>query len=199
MLTEHSFGDIGYYCYEPQDAAGVRPVIFHIHGAGSRGCDLQMAAKNNPELGYAAARSDFPFRIYGPQCSCDTWFDCYERLLSLVDFVREKEKDAPLYLTGISMGGYCSWQVLASRPDTFRRAIICCGGGMYWNAGRIKTPVRIFHGEQDTVVYPEESRRMAEALRRCGRDAALTIHPDLDHNVWSRVFSDPDNYAWLLS
>lgn len=200
MLTEHSDRPLPYYLYEPDlPARGPRPVILHIHGAGSRGKDLKMAADNNPEVRYAAAHADFPFRIYGPQCGEDTWFDCYERLLSFVDLIREREAGAPLYLTGISMGGYCSWQLLQSRPDTFRRALICCGGGMYWNAARILTPVRIFHGEQDTVVYPEESRRMAQALSCAGRDAALTVYPDLAHDVWSRVFSDPQNYAWLLS
>ena len=70
---------------------------------------------------------------------------------------------------------------------------------MYWNAGRLKEiPLRLFHGEKDTTVYPEESRRMAEKITESGGTVTLTVYPDCDHDCWSRAFDDAETMKWLL-
>ncbi len=196
MIEKKRFQQLSYYV--ANDKRKAQPVIVHIHGAGSRGNDLQIAIDANPILRYAEQNTDFPFKIYAPQCHRDTWFDLYEQLSAFLDYVREQEENVELYLTGISMGGYCSWQLLQSKPTLFRKAIVCCGGGMYWNAQAIKTPVRAFHGKLDETVFWEESQKMVNAVRACGGDAELTVYDELAHNVWDRVFSDKKNYRWLL-
>ena len=80
----------------------------------------------------------------------------------------------------------------------FNKAFICCGGGMYWNSGAIKDiKFRIFHGEQDVAVFPEESRRMYARLKEAGADVRLTIYPECDHNCWDKAYSDLDNLRWI--
>ncbi len=197
MVERKKFKEISYYVANDKKN-GVQPVIVHIHGAGSRGSDLQIAINGNPILRYLQTDGEFPFKIYAPQCHANTWFDLYEQLSAFLDFIQEQEKGNELYLTGISMGGYCSWQILQSKPNFFKKAIICCGGGMYWNAARIKTPVKAFHGKLDLVVYVEESQKMVNAVKANGGYAELTIYDDLAHNVWDTVFSNADNYRWLL-
>ncbi len=196
-MIKKKFKGISYYVAN-DDKSGKQPIIVHIHGAGSRGNDLQTAIDANPLLAYLKRHADFPFKIYAPQCHANTWFDIYERLSAFIDFIQKKEKGATLYLTGISMGGYCAWSLLQSKPTLFRKAIICCGGGMYWNAGRIKTPVRAFHGKLDSTVRYEESQKMVEAVNASGGQAELTLYDELSHNVWDRVFSTEENYNWLL-
>ena len=84
--------------------------------------------------------------------------------------------------------------------DLFNKAIVCCGGGMYWNSGRLKDiKFRIFHGENDDVVYPEEARRMYARLKEACADVSLTIYPDTNHNCWDKTYSNYDNLKWLFS
>ena len=131
----------------------------------------------------------------------DTWFDNFNELLDLVKemvnlpFVDKSKVTG----SGISMGGYAMYQVLMSLPELFNKAIICCGGGMYWNSGRIKNiKFRIFHGEQDTAVYPEEAKRMYARLKEACADVELTLYPECDHNCWDKTYSNLDNLSWIV-
>lgn len=176
------------------------PIIIHLHGAGSRGSDVSIL-KNQAIMSYATKAKDFPFVMFLPQCSANCWFDVFEQLKafvkSLVDlpFV-DKSK---VYLSGVSMGGYASWQLLMSENTIFNKAIICCGGGMYWNAARIKAKVWAFHGKDDPTVYFEESQKMVNAVNQHDGCAKLTSYDGVGHNCWDPTYSNPEIYAWLLS
>ncbi|MPZ19982.1 MAG: prolyl oligopeptidase family serine peptidase [Luteitalea sp.] len=62
-----------------------------------------------------------------------------------------------------------------------------------------KLPLWIFHGGRDTVVQPSRSLEMAVALEAAGHpDVRLTVHEDLGHNVWTRVYEGQDLYSWFL-
>lgn len=103
------------------------------------------------------------------------------------------------YLTGASMGGYASWQLLMSLPEVFAAAMICCGGGMYWNAGRIKTPVWAFHGRKDPTVFVEESEKMVKAVKSHGTETRETHYDDMEHNCWMSAYTNEEVYRWFLS
>ena len=98
------------------------------------------------------------------------------------------------------MGGYGIHSVMMCLPELFNKAIFCCGGGMYWNAGRIKNiKFRIFHGEQDIAVFPEEARRMYARLKENLAEVELTIYPECDHNCWDKTYSNYQNLEWLFA
>ena len=199
------FKGIRYLLYYPKDYVEGKqyPVMFHLHGAGTRGVDfkefegsliLNILNKQDSPLSNG-------FCVF-PQCSTDTWFDKFSELLQLVnhvfnqDFVDKNRFNA----SGISMGGYAIYQVMQSLPELFNKAIVCCGGGMYWNSGRLKNiKFRIFHGEKDVAVYPEEARRMYARLKECLTDVTLTIYDDCDHNCWDKTYSNYENLEWLFS
>jgi predicted peptidase len=76
------------------------------------------------------------------------------------------------YVTGLSMGGECTWMSIIERPDRFAAAVPICGGdwiiGM--SAGErgkkfAQFPMWIFHGEADEVVSVEVSREAVKALK----------------------------------
>lgn len=139
--------------------------------------------------------------ICAPQCSENTWFDEFETLIAFAETIHEKEfvDQKKFYGVGVSMGGYAMLQLMQTRPRLFTAGIICCGGGMYWNAERLKEiPLLLFHGEKDTVVFPEESRHMAEKITESGGTVALTVYPECGHDCWSRAFDDSENMKWLL-
>lgn len=197
MLEKRRFKNIEYLISLPANyREGERyPVLFYTHGAGGRGRDLSMI--ENDEV-YSLNPCKDEFIIVMPQCFADSWFDIFEQL---EEFCAEIYGAAftdrsRFYATGVSMGGYACYQLMMSLPEYFAAAIVCCGGGMYWNAGRIKDIyVRAVHGKKDEVVFPEESAKMARAI---GERAELVLIEDAGHDCWTKTYSSKENYEWLL-
>ena len=178
------------------------PTILFFHGAGTRGNDIE-AVKDNPFFEEMDKRQDFPFVVVAPLCSEDSWFDMWERVKKLVKHVSALEfVDADrVYVMGASMGGYATWQLAMSMPDAFAAIVPICGGGMYWNASRIRhLPIWAFHGAKDNVVSVTESQKMVERINSKPEGyARLTIYPENAHNAWSDTYANDEVYAWLLS
>lgn len=177
------------------------PVILFLHGAGTRSSDLAVL-NNNPYFTITGKHADFPFITVAPQCPAEhTWFDLFEQLKALAEKTAAEpfaDRDR-LYLVGASMGGYATWQLAMSLPHLFAAIVPICGGGMYWNAARLKSvPVWAFHGAKDETVLPEESEKMVEAVNRRGGTAKLTVYPENAHDAWSDTYENPAVFAWLL-
>ncbi len=197
------FENINYIIRYPDDyCEGEKyPVIFHLHGAGSRGNNIDVI-KNSLFFKLIDKHEKFPFITIAPQCSEDTWFDMFERLKKLIcKMSTESFADIRrIYLMGASMGGYGTWQLAMSMPEVFAAVVPVCGGGTYWHAHRlVNVPVWAFHGGKDTVVFKEESINMVDAVNKCGGNAKLTIYPENEHDAWSDTYSNPEVFDWLLS
>ncbi len=195
---------IQYLKYYPKDYVEGKqyPVFYHLHGAGGRGRNFEAFSDSSVLQTFIGEGSPLnkAFCII-PQCSGDTWNDVMSELLDLTKHIYNQPfTDKKHFVgSGISMGGYAIYAVMMALPELFNKAIICCGGGMYWNAGRLKDiKIRIFHGEKDEVVYPEEARRMYQRLKEVGADVSLTIYPECDHNSWDKTYSNKENLEWLL-
>lgn len=126
-----------------------------------------------------------------------------------------------LYLTGISMGGFGVYDMAMRYAGTWAAIVPVCGGlkplagfpfihtqqvrldaeDPYADAAKRigKTPVWIFHGAKDMTVPPDESRRMAEALKAAGDSVHYTEYPDVGHNAWDRAYLESELPAWLLA
>lgn len=177
------------------------PAVLFLHGAGGRGTDLELL-KTNPYFQITDKAEDFPFLTFAPQCHTDTWFDCFETLIRFAEAIaaRPDVDSTRVYVMGVSMGGFATWQIAMSRPDLFAAIVPICGGGMYWNAGRLKNmPIWAFHGKLDDTVYVEESEKMVAWTRRYGGDPKLTIYPENGHNAWSDTYGNSQVFQWLLS
>ena len=177
------------------------PVVFFCHGAGSRGSNTTVLL-NNPFFKYTEIHDDFPFVMVAPQCPSDSWFDVFESLQKIAFEVSNADyaDSERIYLMGVSMGGYGSWQLAMAQPKIFAAMVPICGGGMYWNAGRlINVPVWAFHGKLDTCVFPVESEKMVDAVNKHGGSAKLTLYPDCGHDSWTYTFRNREVFEWLLS
>ena len=176
------------------------PVILFLHGAGGRGNDINVVL-NNPYFTITEKDEDFPFITYAPLCSENTWFDLFAQLKKLViTITKDQHTDIERrYGIGASMGGYATWQIAMSMPECFAAIAPICGGGMYWNAGRlVNVAVWAFHGKKDTTVLPVESEHMVERVKACGGEANLTIYPENEHNAWTDTYSNPEVFKWFL-
>ena len=104
-----------------------------------------------------------------------------------------------IYLTGLSMGGYGTWDLLARKPDLFAAGVPVCGGGDESTAGKIaKIPIRVFHGDLDSAVPVSRSRTMVEALKKAGGHPKYTEYPGVGHNSWDKAYADPKLMNWLF-
>ncbi len=187
-----------YYYYNRNDTQ--TPLLVYLHGAGSRGDELTQMSRVGP-IGELDKGRDIPAVIVAPQCHADTWFDLFAVLSEFIEAaIREENIDKDrVYLCGVSMGAYASWQMAMSHPDWFAALVAVCGGGMYWNAGRLKNvPVWAFHGALDNTVLPEESIKMVKAVNNCGGNAKITIYPAVSHDAWVHAYADDSMWKWLF-
>ena len=187
MLKEEVMGKITY--------------LVNLHGAGSRGENTEKL-RTNPYFKICAKHKNFPFITVAPLCSENTWFDMFESLKELVYHILQSgyADSKRVYGIGVSMGGYGIWQLGMSLPNVFAAIVPICGGGMYWNAGRLKdTPVWAFHGGADECVKCSESRKMVDAVNKNGGNARLTVYPENAHDSWSDTYKNYEVFEWLLS
>jgi predicted esterase len=107
-----------------------------------------------------------------------------------------------IYVTGLSMGGYGSWEALCRWPGVFKAAAPICGGGDPTRvAGLGNVPVWMFHAADDGVVPAARSRQMAEAFRSLARIVRFTEYPaslGIGHASWVPAYNDPDLLPWLF-
>ena len=177
------------------------PVLFYIHGAGGRGEDINII-RNHSFFKLTEQHEVFPFICIAPQCYANSWFDIFEQLQAFVKAMISSVfcDRSKVYLMGASMGGYTTWQLAMAHPQLFAAIIPICGGGMYWNAGRLKdVPVWAFHGDSDPTVLTRESEIMVKNTNLCGGNAKLTVYEATAHDAWSPTFRNPEVFEWLLS
>ena len=62
-----------------------------------------------------------------------------------------------------------------------------------------KMPIWVFHGEKDTVVLPEESKRLVSFFQsRLKGNIRLTLYPEAGHDSWTKTYNNPELYQWIL-
>lgn len=104
------------------------------------------------------------------------------------------------YVTGLSRGGYGTWNFICKRPDMFAAAIPVCGAGNPALASRIvDVPVWAFHGLHDHNVPVSGSRDMINAIKAAGGHPIYTEFPDEGHNIWYQVSVTPGVMEWLFT
>ncbi|MDX1639920.1 MAG: prolyl oligopeptidase family serine peptidase, partial [Balneolaceae bacterium] len=210
---------ISYPDANPSDSY---PVVIFLHGAGERGSDNRAQLK----WGVQNFVTDKALALYepiviAPQCPSSKSWANYERdeqngqitgladtpsrplemTMEVLEQVLANSNADPdrVYITGLSMGGYGTWDALARWPETFAAGAPVCGGG---DPGSVKNmadiPIWAFHGAEDAVVPPERSREMIDALHQIGARPGYTEYPEVGHFSWVHAYSDPLFMNWLF-
>ena len=204
MFEEKEFHGLKYLVRYPagHKAGDKHPTILFLHGAGTRGDDLEMI-KANSFFRITGEYEDFPFVCVAPQCRCvDTWYDYWETLKAFVKDILASDycDEHRFYVIGNSMGGYATWQMGISMPEVIAAIAPICGGGVAWNTGRLKdVPVWAFHGAKDPDVNISESIKMVDGVNKRGGNAKFTVYPDDFHDCWLKVYASEELFDWLLS
>ncbi len=177
------------------------PLIIFLHGAGERGTDLEVLKKHGPPKLINEGK-DIAAIVASPQClPKEIWIS--HGIKALADqLAKEHRVDlSRIYLTGLSMGGYGTWETVMDYPDFFAAAIPICGGaGVRWvMADRIKhVPIWIFHGDKDTAVPVDLSQKIHDALKKSGGNVKMTIYPGVGHDSWTATYNNEEVWKWLF-
>jgi predicted peptidase len=177
------------------------PLILYLHGMGERGDNTELLKKNGLVRELEEGR-EIPFIVVSPQCSeYSFWNFEQESLIALIDEIIENYSvdEDRIYLTGLSMGGFGTWNLAMKYPNKFAAIAPICGGGLDTMTYLIKDlPVWAFHGEKDDVVPVEMTKDMVEALKEYGGNAKLTLYPEAKHDSWTETYKNEELYKWFL-
>lgn len=194
-----------YAVYVPKswDGRSPLPAILYLHGRGESGTDgVRQLLIGLPRA--VMDRADrWPFLIIAPQKSeMDAeWFDQRDWLDAMLGLVERVWPIDPArrYITGLSQGGRGTMRLAGGVAWKFAAAAPVCG---WCNPDEAATslngiPTWAFHGDADTVVPVEGTRRVIERLRERGASPRETIYPGVEHNSWDLAYAS-ELPEWFL-
>lgn len=194
------------------------PLTLLLHGAGERGDDNRAQLRHGAAA-LADAQDRFPSVVVVPQCPEGQrwvevdWGAASHRqpprpsapLGAVLALLAALERELPVdprrrYITGLSMGGFGTWDAITREPTRFAAAVPICGGGDVATAARVAAlPIWAFHGSLDEVVLPRRSRDMIRALHDAGGAPRYSEYADVAHDAWERAYREPALLPWLFA
>ena len=189
------------------------PFILFLHGAGERGSDNVAQTKVGlPVLMQTLKSAGLEhYVLWAPQCPSDQRWTVVD--WKAVVHTMKKNSTLPMellmrgidslvansttidttrmYIVGLSMGGYGTWEYIARQPYRFASAMPVCGGGdIAQTKNNTQTAVWAFHGKADNVVPYANSVRMVNATKKVNTNVHLISYPDVKHDSWNKAFAE---------
>ena len=201
------------------DQPGKAAVLLFFHGAGERGNDNEKQLVHGArEIVQWCTENKQKVLLIFPQCPngqqwVDTPWGAPEHKLTqeseamklvfglLKETLKEQDIDpGRVYVSGISMGGFGTWDAISRCPELFAAAFPVCGGADTAMAERLKDlPILVYHGDSDTVVLTKRSRDIAAAIKAVGGTKIKYVEvPNCGHGSWGPAFADNNNWKWLF-
>lgn len=223
-MAEAVSGDrLAYWLHVPEGDAPEAgwPVLMFLHGAGERGDDLEEVKAHGPPKLIGEIEQLRGCVVVSPQCPTGGWWKSttikglFDEVLAGLD---GKGDVSRLYCTGLSMGGYGTWGLIANYPELLAAAAPICGGGDIlrlkvgkefvaapaFDIEKLKRarelPIWAFHGAADELVPQAESQLLVDALKSAGsKKVEFTSYPDVGHDSWTRTYNNPEFYTWMFA
>lgn len=233
MYTDAQGMTMTYYLYVPSNYNPQKkyPLVLLLHGGGERSQASNTRAQNRTlllnqqyvQVWSSSIQATWPSFIVIPQVmGTQRWVnvpasqgsytlaaqpsDSLRTAKEIVDILQRQYIgiDANrLYVTGLSMGGYGTWEAIERWPHYFAAAAPLAGAGDPSQASvLIGLPIWAFHGSADTTVPVSGSRDMIQAIKAAGGNPRYTEYAGAGHGIWGTVYStaaNPDFFSWLFS
>ena len=222
--THKSDWTMPYRLFRP-DVNGKLPLVVYLHGSGGLGDDNEkqlglgnvfgtrvwLLPENQrlfpccvlvPQTDRGWAKYDLTQRSDGPAKVIPGLGDGSRLALEIIDeLIHEFSIDERrIYVTGQSMGGAGTWNIMTHRPKFFAAAVPCCGSiSKEDGTGSIDTPLWAFHGDSDQTVPVAASRNRIAARRKAGGHPLYTEYAGVDHNVWEWAYTEPELVKWIFA
>jgi predicted peptidase len=218
-----SGADTLYYRQLFPDADTLRkyPLVIFLHGSGERGHDNEAQLKWGV-MNFATDQNMVlhPALVIAPQCPEKMGWSSFSReknstemhlqptatkpMALLIELIHKLIKTLPIdsnriYITGLSMGGFGTYDAIERYPNLFAAAVPVCGGGDASKAASIaRLPIWIFQGAEDPAVTPKYALDMLEALTKAGAHPGFTEYPETGHFSWLGAYRDASMLEWLF-
>jgi len=203
--------------YPDADTMRKYPLLIFLHGSGERGHDNEAQLKWGV-MNFATDQNMVihPALVIAPQCPEKMGWSNFSRgdmklqstpskpMQLLIELIHKLIKTMPvdsnrIYITGLSMGGFGTYDAIERYPNLFAAAVPVCGAGDTSKALSIKhLPIWIYQGAEDPAVNPKYSLEMFEALTRAGAHPGYTQLPETGHFSWLAAYSDAIMMEWLF-
>lgn len=215
---------IPYNLFLPEDynETTYYPVILFLHGAGERGTDnavqvneyLPALFETRPELLSQTI-------IIAPQCPTeDQWVNtpwengnysvdeipesnALNTALHLLEYVVSTYGGdrCRIYITGLSMGGFGTWDAIMRHEEIFAAAVPICGGADPSKAEVLKDfPIVTYHCTSDRVVPANGTKDMVKAIRATkNKNIKFNILSGIGHGAWNVAGVDGEMIDWLYA
>ena len=217
--------DLPYRIYVPYDYDESKsyPVLTILHGAGERGNNNTSQMANMVfHLFNNAENPVWDSIVICPQCPGwpNQWVDTpwgegdyridevpeSTELIAVMQLLDQVEKDYATdvnryYVTGLSMGGFGTWDLMMRHTDRFAAAVPICGGADQTQAEKlVDKPIYTVHGSNDHDVPTSGTRVMVEAIKAAGGEKITYEElPGYSHNVWDYTGQKLEIWQWLFS
>lgn len=207
------------------------PLIVFLHGAGERGDDNRAQLVHFVST---AATAEFqakqPCFVLAMQCPKNEWWAAVDlaavregggaptfrkeptrsmrAVMQAMDAIIASRPIDPdrVYLTGLSMGGFGSFDLAARRPERFAAVVPICGGGDPSTAATLASiPMYVVHGDDDGIVPVRLSRLMRDAIEAEAKRTGTSLlryreYPKVGHDSWTPAyrFGDEGVLDWMF-
>ena len=194
------------------------PLVLFLHGAAARGDDNESQLAEVPQmLLNAASGKEYACFVLAPQCPTSdawAWFPQYplcltaqeqsraSRLtLEIIDSLVKKLNIDPqrIYVTGLSLGGEGTFDIITRRTNFFAAAVPVCGIADTNKVALMKsTPLWIFHGDSDDINSVAYSRDIVKSLNEQGVNPRYNEYKGVKHDSWTKAYQEPDLLSWIF-
>ena len=181
------------------------PVIVFLHGAGERGTDTELVKVHGVPKLFCKNPDYHGLRVITLSPQCPNGMTWNHLAFPLMDWIRAAVRtyhgdETRVSLTGLSMGGFGTWEMLCTFPAYFCCGAPVCGGGLSWRADLLRGQhIRVYHSVDDGCVPFSYSVQMVEAAKKYGADIRFFPTDGYDHNCWNNAYEETDLIEWLAS
>lgn len=198
----HTLYSYNYLLHKPQNTKEKKPLIVFLIGDGEKGTDIEKVKIHGP-FNFLKSHTLDAY-VLAPQCQENESFNSEALYRLILKIQKENTIDSnKIYLTGLSSGGWSTWNLALLHPELFA-ALVPIASYVDLNeqdyACTLKDiPIRIFHGLLDDVVNPYYPISMYKLLKACNAtDVKLTIFDEDNHDCWTRVYNNQEIYDWMF-
>lgn len=212
---------------EAMTSVDPRPFVLFLHGAGEIGNNntAQVNGNINNLLDVSKERGAF---LYAPQAA-GSWGPTNRTSLvmdqvdqALASYHIDSDR---VYVTGLSMGGGGTWNMLNRFSDRFAAGVPIAAispSGDFNPSNLLGLPTWAFHARNDNVVPEQRSQEVINAILGAADESTLTFPPNGDtrttfqydnsdlnlhytewpnggHGIWNRVYRDAELRDWMFS
>lgn len=183
------------------------PLIVFLHGSGERGNNNTAQLGNNAngalQLVSTANQNASPCFMLAPQASvAEGWnANTLAQVIRAIQLLKTTYSIDPnrIYVTGLSMGGAGTFEIITRYPFFFAAAVPMSG----WGAGTYEKitgiPIWVFHSVDDGTVGVSGSDNAVSAVRQLGGRVIYTRYATGGHGIWPTAYANPYLRPWMLA